>query len=129
MPPARPPGCANPKASKEFVVLDQAHHRSFIGTFCDQTKAVGSIAKADPNAVCGDRGADRRQRRPVPHPGHLRARDGLLLARHLLPAGRTWSAATTATTPAAGGFCITPATVAPAAPCNETGAVPHHRPG
>jgi hypothetical protein len=48
---ARPPGCANPKADKQLVVIPNAHHRTFIGTFCDQFKAVAAIAQANPNAV------------------------------------------------------------------------------
>jgi predicted dienelactone hydrolase len=35
--PAGEPGCANPTAEKAFVVVPDAHHRSFISTFCDQT--------------------------------------------------------------------------------------------
>ena len=125
VPPARPAGCANPKASKEFVVLDQAHHRTFIGTFCDQTKAVGTIVKANPNAVW-----------------EIGALTGLNGYQFLTQAvsGRAmdycspdtftgWEdlvrmTTTPATNPAAGGFCITGASVDPGSPCNETAAVP-----
>jgi predicted dienelactone hydrolase len=41
-----PPGCAEPKAEKAFVLVPDAHHRSFISTFCDQTQATGAIAQA-----------------------------------------------------------------------------------
>ena len=39
------PGCANPEAEKAFVLVPDAHHRSFISTFCDQTQATGAIAQ------------------------------------------------------------------------------------
>jgi predicted dienelactone hydrolase len=40
-----PPGCAEPSAEKAFVLVPDAHHRSFISTFCDQTQATGAIAQ------------------------------------------------------------------------------------
>jgi predicted dienelactone hydrolase len=43
--PLNPPGCAEPKAEKAFVLVPDAHHRSFISTFCDQTQATGAIAQ------------------------------------------------------------------------------------
>jgi hypothetical protein len=42
--PLRPVGCAEPEAEKAFVLIPDAHHRSFISTFCDQTQAAGAIA-------------------------------------------------------------------------------------
>jgi predicted dienelactone hydrolase len=38
-------GCAEPNAEKSFVLVPDAHHRSFISTFCDQTQATGAIAQ------------------------------------------------------------------------------------
>jgi predicted dienelactone hydrolase len=122
VPPARPAGCANPKASKEFRVLDQAHHRTFIGTFCDQTRAVGTIARADPNAVfeigalTGANGAQFL----------TQAVSGRAMDYCLPDTFAGWEdlvRSTTALT-AAGGFCITPASIDPGSPCNETAAVP-----
>jgi predicted dienelactone hydrolase len=49
--PAGSPGCLNPSAEKKFVVVPDAHHRSFISTFCDQTQAAGAIAQANSKAI------------------------------------------------------------------------------
>lgn len=49
--PLRPVGCPEPKAEKAFVLIPDAHHRSFISTFCDQTQATGAIAQANPRAI------------------------------------------------------------------------------
>jgi predicted dienelactone hydrolase len=125
-PPARPSGCANPKASKEFMVLDEAHHRAFIGTFCDQTKAVGQIAKADPNAVfevgalTGANGAQYLTQAVSGRAMDYCSPDTFAGWEDLV---RT----TTTNNPAVGGFCITPATVDPGSPCSETRAVPTMR--
>jgi predicted dienelactone hydrolase len=121
VPPARPAGCANPWASKEFLELPNAHHRTFIGTFCDQTKAVGTIAKANPNAIF--------------EVGALAGPNGVQFLTQTA-AGRAmdycspdtftgWEDLVRTTT---GGFCITPATVDPGSPCNETAVVPTAHP-
>jgi predicted dienelactone hydrolase len=125
VPPARPAGCANPKASKEFVVLDRAHHRTFIGTFCDQTKAVGTIAKANPNAVweigalTGPNGAQYL----------TQAVSGRAMDYCSPDTFTGWEDLVRSTTavPPAGGFCITGASVDPGSPCNETSEVPTTR--
>ncbi|HEX6024808.1 MAG TPA: HYR domain-containing protein [Solirubrobacter sp.] len=54
--PVGAPACAEPNAYKRFILLPDAHHRTFIGTFCDQFQAVGAIARSadgtpDPNAI------------------------------------------------------------------------------
>ena len=36
---------------KAFVSIDNAVHRSFDSTYCDQTQAAGAIAQANPNAI------------------------------------------------------------------------------
>ena len=36
---------------KAFVSIEEAVHRSFDSTYCDQTQAAGAIAVADPNAI------------------------------------------------------------------------------
>jgi predicted dienelactone hydrolase len=122
VPPARPVNCANPNASKEFLVLPDAHHRTFIGTFCDQTKAVGTIAKANPNAIF--------------EVGALTGANGVQFLTQAV-AGRAmdhcspdtftgWEDLVRSTTAvsAAGGFCIAGASVDPGSPCNETAVVP-----
>jgi predicted dienelactone hydrolase len=43
--PSNEAGCAEPNAEKTFVLVPDAHHRSFISTFCDQTQATGAIAQ------------------------------------------------------------------------------------
>jgi predicted dienelactone hydrolase len=35
---------------KAFVLIENARHRSFDSTYCDQTQAAGTIAQANPNA-------------------------------------------------------------------------------
>jgi predicted dienelactone hydrolase len=49
--PVGEPGCTEPKGEKTFVLIPDAHHRSFISTFCDQTQAIGAIAQGNPNAI------------------------------------------------------------------------------
>jgi dienelactone hydrolase len=38
-------------ADKTFEVLADAHHRTFLSTFCDQLQASGAIVKANPRAI------------------------------------------------------------------------------
>jgi predicted dienelactone hydrolase len=38
-------------ADKEFLVLPDAHHRTFLSTFCDQFQASGAIVKSNPRAI------------------------------------------------------------------------------
>jgi len=45
--PVEDPGCADPEAEKTFLSIPDAHHRSFISTFCDQTQATGAIAQRE----------------------------------------------------------------------------------
>jgi dienelactone hydrolase len=45
--PQAPIACDQPTSDKQFLELPYAHHRTFISTFCDQTQAVGAIAKAN----------------------------------------------------------------------------------
>jgi predicted dienelactone hydrolase len=40
-----------PSRHKELVVLENAVHRSFDSTYCDQTQAAGAIAQANPRAI------------------------------------------------------------------------------
>jgi hypothetical protein len=39
-------GCANPSTEKRLLVLPDAHHRTFLSTFCDQLQASGAVVKA-----------------------------------------------------------------------------------
>ncbi len=50
--PTNPPGCANPSNDKRFLVLPDAHHRTFLSTFCDQVQAAGAVINPpNPRAI------------------------------------------------------------------------------
>ncbi len=50
--PAGQSGCANPSSDKTLLVLPDAHHRTFLSTFCDQVQAAGAIiTPPNPRAI------------------------------------------------------------------------------